>query len=154
MWNRETYYVIWGEYVMAFTDLNDKQIMGLCIYGEARGETTEGKIAVGSVILERVKKGGWFGRSISGVILKPYQFSCFLPNDPNYPKLLKISDDYDKAMADDHALNDCYGIADGLIEGRIQPNVVATHYKTLSCHASWGNSMKKVTTINHHEFYM
>ncbi len=48
-----------------FQDLTDAQLLAVCLYGEARGETDCGKIAVASVIKERVKKGGlvWHGVS-------------------------------------------------------------------------------------------
>lgn len=137
-----------------FEKLSDKALLALCIYGEARGETPEGKIAVGSVIMERVKRNGWFGKGIHGVILKPYQFSCFLTNDPNYPKLRHIAEQWDEEMTQSAVLNDCYGIADGLIEGRIEPNIEATHYKTLNCHASWAAKMVIVGTIGNHSFYI
>jgi hypothetical protein len=78
------------ELLQYFGKLDDKQIMGLTIYGEARGEIDEGKIAVGTVILERVDKQGWMGKTIQEVCLKPYQFSCYLPSDPNFPKLKAI----------------------------------------------------------------
>lgn len=45
-----------------FGHLVDSQIMGLTIYGEARGELTAGKIAVGSIILERVDHRDWDGK--------------------------------------------------------------------------------------------
>ncbi len=137
----------------SFDHLTDKQLLALCIYGEARGETAEGKIAVGSVILERVKRGGWYGHNIFEVILKPYQFSCFLAKDPNYPKLVHIAEMWDFEMAQNAALNDCYTVADGLLDGRIEPNVKATHYKTLNCVASWADKMKLVATVGHHDFF-
>lgn len=136
-----------------FDHLSETQIMALTIYGEARGESTDGKIAVGSVILNRVKRNGWMGHSIREVCLKPYQFSCFLHNDPNFKKLVHIADMWDFEMEQNPALNDCYGIADGLCEGRIEKTVSATHYKTVVCNASWERGMKKVATIGNHDFY-
>ena len=56
----------------------------LTIYGEARGELNVGRIAVGSVILERIDLQGWMGKTIQQVCLMPYQFSCYLPDDPNF----------------------------------------------------------------------
>ena len=137
-----------------FDQLNDKQIMALTIYGEARGEPEEGKIAVGSVILERVKQGGWFGHSIGEVCLKPYQFSCYLPNDPNYPKLCHIAEMWDFKIAQDEALKECFDVASGLIDGTIQPNIRATHYETFVTHASWEKSMTLVATIGTQRFYI
>jgi spore germination cell wall hydrolase CwlJ-like protein len=139
---------------MSFENTTNKELLALCIYGEARGESTAGKIAVGSVILERAKRNGWFGKTLKEVVLKPYQFSCFLENDPNYPKLAKIAENFMEAMTTNQVLNDCYGIADGLLSGRIQPNVIATHYETIETHAWWDKSMKLVTIIGGHKFFV
>lgn len=139
--------------VTPFDHLSDKQLLALCIYGEARGETDEGKIAVGSVVLERVRKGGWYGNSIHEVVLKPFQFSAFLERDPNYGKLVHIADQWDEEMATNTALNDCYTIASGLIDGEIQENVAATHYHTTNIKPSWAKTMEPVATIRHHIFY-
>jgi hypothetical protein len=40
-----------------FKKLDKKQLLSLAIYGEARGEAIEGKIAVASVIMNRIEKG-------------------------------------------------------------------------------------------------
>jgi len=136
-----------------FDHLSDTQLLALAIYGEARGESGEGKIAVGSVILERVKRGGWWGKTVREVILKPFQFSCFLEKDPNYGKLVHISDQWDEVMALNAAMNDCYGIAAGLLDGSIKPNVTATHYHTDAVDTAWDDKMKLVATIGAHKFY-
>lgn len=139
---------------MSFEKLSDKALLSLCIYGEARGESTDGKIAVGWVIKERVKRNGWFGKGYQGVILKPYQFSCFLQADPNYKKLLHIAEQWDEEMTQNATLNNCYTIADGLIEDRIPAPFEATHYKTINCHASWAAKMVFVARVDHHDFYI
>jgi N-acetylmuramoyl-L-alanine amidase len=139
---------------LPFLKLSPAQVLALTIYGEARGEPTEGKIAVGSVILERVKQDGWYGKTIPEVCFKKWQFSCYLENDPNYGKLLNIAEHWDEAMIGNKALNDCFGIALGLVNGTILPTVEATNYKTLTCDAAWAVTMKKVATVGNHDFYM
>jgi len=138
----------------AFLKLSDRQLLALALYGEARGEITEGKIAVGSVILERVKLNKWYGQGLQGVILKPWQFSCFNESDPNYRKLLHIAEQWDEEMALNSALNDCYGIAAGLLDGTISPNVTATHYHTVQADSKWDDRMTLVATIGRHEFFI
>jgi len=137
-----------------FYNLSNVQILSLCTYGEARGELRDGKIAVASVIKKRVELGGWFGKGYHGVILKPYQFSCFLTCDPNFPKLFDIADDFARSMQKSKILGECYDIARGIVDGSIEPNVIATHYKTVNCYAKWADKMKKVATIGHHAFYI
>ena len=46
-----------------------------CIHAEARGEPYAGQVAVGAVILNRVKSSK-FPNSIYGVIYQPYAFTC------------------------------------------------------------------------------
>lgn len=138
-----------------FRELTDAQLLAVCLYGEARGESREGKIAVASVIKERVKKGGWFGMGYHGVILKPYQFSCFLTGDPNFAKLYDIAGDFDRSVQKSRALQECYEIARGIIDNTIQRNVRATHYKTVNCtHGAWSDKMTQVAVIGAHRFYL
>lgn len=56
------------------TSSGDVYLLARCIYGEARGETYKGQVAVGSVILNRVRSSS-FPNSISGVIYQPGAFS-------------------------------------------------------------------------------
>ena len=55
------------------TSTSDIQLMARAINGEARGEPYEGQVAVGAVILNRVKDSR-FPNSISGVIYQPGAF--------------------------------------------------------------------------------
>jgi hypothetical protein len=137
--------------------------MGLTIYGEARGESEEGKIAVGSVILERVDHREWDGDTIQEVCLMPYQFSCYLPADPNYPALKLIAQDWETKYLRSADLQDCYHIACDMLAGLISRTKEiaenhATQYlttalrKTKAC-PEWVKKMKRVLTVGHHEFY-
>lgn len=139
-----------------FKELDDARLIAICLYGEARGESLSGKIAVASVIMNRVKKDGWFGSTIKEVILKPKQFSCFNDKDPNRRKLVMIAQNWDYFFQKDKALRECYYVAEKVIEGTtFQDNVFgATHYKTAKCRASWADSMNLVAVIDNHEFYI
>lgn len=53
----------------------DSYLLAKCIYAEARGEPYTGQVAVGAVILNRVRSSK-FPNSISGVIYQPYAFTC------------------------------------------------------------------------------
>jgi spore germination cell wall hydrolase CwlJ-like protein len=137
-----------------FHQLTDAQLLAVCLYGEARGESDCGKIAVASTIKERVKQGGWYGLGYKGVILKPYQFSCFNCSDPNFTKLFEIAGDFSRSVDKSATLRRCYEIARGIIEGSIQQTLRSTHYKTHGCKASWADKMKKIATVDSHSFYM
>lgn len=54
---------------------SDVYLLARCIYGEARGEVYLGKVAVGAVILNRVKDAN-FPNSVSGVIYQPGAFDA------------------------------------------------------------------------------
>ena len=113
----------------SFLKLDDAQLMALTIYGEARGESYDGKVSVGTVILERVDHRDWDGKTIKEVCLKKWQFSCYNENDPNRGKLLNIAEQWDEAMATNPVLNECYGIAAGLLNGSIPrtPEIAEAH---------------------------
>lgn len=141
-----------------FGHLSDSRLMALTIYGEARGEKYKGRVAVGSVILERVDHRNWDGKTVSEVCLMPYQFSCFLPDDPNFPALKLIARDWEGRMSQSRDLRECYSVAVMLLSGAIPRTAEiaenqATQYKTIKCEAAWAKTMKKVATIGNHEFY-
>jgi hypothetical protein len=143
-----------------FGHLEPLQIMGLTVYGEARGENRAGRIAVATVILERVEHRDWDGKTIEDVCLWPYQFSCYLPKDPNRAKLLMIAKDWNYHVLIDKPLTDCFYIARGVFDGTIPgdqdiANAHACQYLTTAAKksADWWQSMKLVKKIESHEFY-
>ncbi len=54
---------------------NDLYLLAKCIHAEARGEPYSGQVAVGAVILNRVKSSK-FPNTIYGVIYQPYAFTA------------------------------------------------------------------------------
>lgn len=54
---------------------NDIQLMANAVYGEARGETYEGQVAVAAVILNRIKSPS-FPDTVYGVIFQPRAFTA------------------------------------------------------------------------------
>lgn len=65
----------------------------LTLYGEARGESFLGKVAVGEVIRTRMARKYLSDGSVVGTVLKPYQFSCWNTNDPNRLLMARLEDD-------------------------------------------------------------
>ena len=57
------------------TSSSDLYLLAKCIYAEARGESYVGQVAVGAVILNRVKSSS-FPNTISGVIYQPWAFTA------------------------------------------------------------------------------
>lgn len=54
---------------------SDVYLLAKCIYAESRGEPYLGQVAVGAVVLNRVRSSS-FPNSISGVIYQPYAFTA------------------------------------------------------------------------------
>nr|WP_269839554.1 cell wall hydrolase [Paucibacter sp. M5-1]MCZ7881974.1 cell wall hydrolase [Paucibacter sp. M5-1] len=67
------------------------EVLARTLWGEARGEPQAGIEAVACVVLNRVRRQSYWGRSIAEVCLKPYQFSCWNQDDPNRRQLLSLS---------------------------------------------------------------
>lgn len=63
---------------------SDIQLMARAINGEARGEPYEGQVAVGAVILNRVKNSS-FPNTIAGVIYQPGAFTAVADGQINVP---------------------------------------------------------------------
>lgn len=63
---------------------SDLQLLARAINGEARGESYEGQVAVGAVILNRVKSAD-FPNTIAGVIYQPGAFTAVADGQINVP---------------------------------------------------------------------
>jgi cell wall hydrolase len=146
------------ELVMALTE---PQVLALTIFGEARGEPIEGRIAVASVIRNRVN-AKHYGASFRDVCLKPWQFSCWLPQGgpQNYETVLAAARQFvrvDGKLGPD--LRECVWIADGTIADTVRDRVKgATHYATFEILASakppaWAKGFEPVCTVGHHAFF-
>ena len=128
-------------------DLNDLSVIAMTIWGEARGEGTEGMQAVACVIQNRAHIGGWFGRTPREVCLKPFQFSCWNREDPNRQKLLSVT------LADPQ-YQIAYGLANSVLIGTLSDITKnADSYEVRGTHAFWARNLKPVASIGKHDFY-
>ena len=71
-------------YAATTNTTSDTQLMARAINGEARGEPYEGQVAVGAVILNRVKNSQ-FPNTISGVIYQSGAFTAVADGQINKP---------------------------------------------------------------------
>lgn len=108
----------------------DVHVMAQTVYGEARGEALEVQAAVAWVIVTRViaarRNPGQFARwgSVPAeVCMKRFQFSCWLPGDPNLPMLRD-------ARAGEQVFNRALGIVALVLAGSLANPCAApaTHY--------------------------
>jgi N-acetylmuramoyl-L-alanine amidase len=129
--------------------LQNADLLARCIWGEARGESIRGKLAVAHVVLNRVKAKSYYGGSIKEVVLKPLHFSCFNENDPNLMKILSLT-------SSNPDLAYCRAVADmALLADNPDPSGGATHYHAAQVKPSWVGSpqMAFLCQIGNHLFY-
>ncbi len=71
------------DYAQGSGQTSDIQLLARAINGEARGESYEGQVAVGAVILNRVKHPN-FPNTIAGVIYEPGAFTAVSDGQINH----------------------------------------------------------------------
>lgn len=111
----------------------EQDVLARTIYGESRGEYYRpdgglaGMMAVACVMRNRVNGKSVYGNSYQEVCRKPYQFSCWNRNDPNYLMVSRIK------LGDDRIFDLCQTIAKNIIT-ETWPDITkgSNHY-----HASW-----------------
>ncbi len=136
-----------------FNDDTVQMILARAIFGEARGETNEGKIAVGWVIRKRAENPRWWGSCFHSVILKPWQFSAFNEGDPNRPFVedpLHTNSEWDR-----RAWHECYVIAGQILRNEADdPTFGADHfYSIIISPPPWAEEQKFTVQIGNHRFY-
>lgn len=122
----------------------DEVIAALTIYGEARGEPEPGKVAIGHVIRNSIKRGRW-GKTVAAVCLFPARFSCWLSSDPNRRKLLEVphfDESFQKCLA-------------AWRKSETEPDRTegSDHYQVVGTDAYWSRGRAPTVTIGHHQFY-
>ena len=126
-----------GEVLAATSNYtSDLQLMARAINGEARGESYEGQVAVGAVIMNRVKHSE-FPNTIAGVIYQPGAFTAVSDGQINEP----IEQNSTVLKAAQDALNG-WDPTDGCIY-YFNPNTATS---------SWIWSKTIVKTIGKHHF--
>lgn len=139
-----------GKKVLSANQKEQVDTLARTAWGEARGEGLQGLQAVCNVVMNRVKRGGWYGVTPKEVCLKPYQFSCWLTSDPNRSKLLAVDEsDEQFRQAKEIATLAVQGVLPDITGGAI--NYLALN--SLSKMPSWTKTMKKTASIGNHTFY-
>lgn len=137
-------------------DDRDLKYVALTVYGEARGESCRGKIAVAHVIRNRSK---YRNMSLYDVVMQPYQFSCWNEDDPNREVLEKILSNWEHHKQHNSALRECLWLSAGVILGMLSdPTDGADHYVTKRLVASgrapeWTKKFFVSAIIDRHIFY-
>ena len=112
----------------------DVYLLAKCIHAEARGEPYIGQVAVGAVVLNRVKSSS-FPNSISGVIYQPYAFTAVIDGQMN----LEPNDT-------------AYNAARDAMNGWDPTNGCIYYYNPATATSSWIWSRPVMITIGKHNF--
>ena len=127
-------------------DETDLRILALTVYGEARGETFAGKIAVAYVVRNRVLDRRWPDK-VADVCRQPKQFSCWNKGEANNWPMLQ-------ADLSDRVFQECYAAAASVLAGVVRDGTLgSTHYHTLAVKPSWAEGRASAGAIGHHVFY-
>jgi cell wall hydrolase len=138
-------------------DVSDRIILILTIYGEARGESIEGQIAVGCVIRNRVLQSSK-NEIYRDICLAPKQFSCWNKDDPNYQILISLAEKMMSPIPDNSPIiRQISWIAVGIMNKAIvDVTGGSTHYMTSTLYAenavTWAYKMKVSKVIGNQTF--
>lgn len=135
--------------------------MARTIYGEARSETYKGKLAVGFVILNRLRNPGWWTReedddikddTLSATVRDPWQFSCWNAGDPNRPRMKGL---HFENIKDDALFRECVAAALEVLNGdQPDPTKGADHYFAEYIDTpEWAKEKDFTVQIGTHRFY-
>ena len=113
---------------------SDTYLLARCIYGEARGESYTGQVAVGAVVLNRVKSSQ-FPNTIAGVIYQRHAFPA-------------VSDGQINLTPDQTAIN----AAKDAMNGWDPTGGCLYYYNPATATSSWIFSRETVVTIGKHVF--
>ena len=113
---------------------SDLYLLSCCIYGEARGESYIGKVAVGAVILNRVASSS-FPNTISGVIYQNGAFTC-------------VSDGQINLGTHD----ECTRAAQDALTGWDPSGGALYYFNPATATSKWIWSRKQIVTIGKHIF--
>lgn len=137
--------------------LSDEEILALTIYGEARGESPNGQIAVGCVIRNRVLSRGHDNIEYREVCLAPKQFSCWNDNDPNFRILIEMSKTLLYQNIQDPTFQQCLYFAQGIITEVIKDITNGSeNYLTKNLFENrpeWAKNATNVQTIGSQVFF-
>lgn len=131
----------------------DRNILARTLWGEARGESLAGQIAVAWTIRNRVNDGvskSWWGEGYAGVCQKPYQFSCWNKTDPNYQFLIGMKQIPLRELAQARI------VADQVIDGKVpDPTGGANHYYAIAMKTppAWAAKAKQTLKLGGHVFF-
>lgn len=127
-----------------YKNSDDINILAGTIYDEARGESSEGRYAVASVIWNRAHQKRWSKLGLVGVCLQRMQFSGW---NKGYLNIQIINKKQQQIW------DECKQIAKQMLNNNFKPIINSNHYYNPKLASpSWGNKMKNIKYIGNHKF--
>lgn len=112
----------------------DVTLLARVVYGEARGESYTGQVAVAAVVLNRIKSSS-FPNTVSAVVYQPYAFTAVMDGQINYTPNSRA-----------------YQAAKDAINGWDPTGGALYYYNPKTATSAWIYSRKVTTTIGNHVF--
>ncbi len=113
---------------------NDRYLLAKVIYAEARGESYTGQVAIGAVVLNRVRDSR-FPNTVAGVIYQPWAFTAVNDGQINLEPNQKA-----------------YQAADDALNGWDPTYGAVYYYNPATATSKWIYTTKTVTQIGKHVF--
>lgn len=131
--------------------IDENALAVMTIWQEARGESFEGKVAVGEVIRHRMAQRVHSDGTIAGTVLAPLQFSGMNAKDPNRIPAFKLDTENPQCAACQKAwdMSATTNITKGATFYYSPKTVKALGYPD----PAWAVPEKHLVTIGSHEFY-
>jgi N-acetylmuramoyl-L-alanine amidase len=123
-----------GQSSSSTTSSNDVTLLAMVINGEARGESYEGQVAVGAVVLNRVKHSS-FPNTIAGVIYQQGAFTAV-----------------DDGQINQAIQQSCFNAAKDALNGWDPTGGAIYYYNPATATNAWIRSRPIVKTIGKHVF--
>lgn len=126
--------------LMCLTSTSCRTLAEVIVY-EGRGESRRGRIAIASVVMNRVKSDK-FPNSVVEVVRQKGQFSY---RQDWYSQEKPLSEDWE----------DAYEVAQAVMSGKLKSPVGrATFYHAKKKRVWWSKKMRLVASIDNHRFYI
>ncbi len=136
--------------------LTNPEIVGLTIFGEARNQSLDGKVGVGSVIRNRLfSKQNFGGQTYKDICLAEKQFSCWHELGDNYEELKRaVILVIDGKIFGNTILRECIFLGQGIVDNALRDNVNgALYYRTVKLFKDKPFTVKWSIEIGDHIFY-
>jgi len=153
----------WIDNVRTFLKVPVDKLLAITAYGEARGEGTEGMMAVLNVIRNRAREVGTYGdqsiysetgSAYHAVILAKKQFSMYNLDDPQRTTAANIAKNWDYYYSNYPILQTAYDLSRKLVAGMLPDNTGrSTHYHAAYVRPSWASQLTMTGQIGGHIFY-